>query len=149
MCPVYHTLRFGSIEIKEPDSLEFPEGLLGFPQLKHYALLEDSEQAPFLWLQSLENTDLSFVLVDPSVIKPDYQIRVGKEEVQSIELDDPTEARVFVICVVPQEISNSSANLKGPIIINPKNRKARQIVLADENLPTRFFFLQDPGGESQ
>ena len=139
----YQTLRFGVLEIKDENILLIPEGLLGFPQCKRYVLLEDTEQAPFQWLQSLDNTDLSFVVVDPVIIKPDYQIQVSREEVETLDLEDPLKARIYVIVVVPKEMNRVSANLKGPIVVNPDNRRAKQIVLMDERYPTRYFFMEE------
>lgn len=143
MSKLYDTLHFGKLEIRDEDILEMPEGLLGFSQCKQFVILEDPAQAPFQWLQSLDNPDLSFVLVDPLIIKPDYQIQVPREEVEILELADPRDARILVVVVVPQDTQKASANLKGPIVINPKNRRAKQIVLMDEKYPTRYPFLQE------
>ena len=141
MSEVYETLQFGRLEIHDEDVVLMLEGLLGFSQCKRFVILEDPAQAPFQWLQSLDNTDLSFVLVDPLLIKADYQIQVPKEEVRELELEDPKDARVFVIVVVPQDIRQVTANLKGPIVINPKMRRAKQVILMDEQYPTRYPFL--------
>ena len=137
------TLHFGRIEVKEEEVLSFPEGLLGFPECRRYLLLEDPAHAPFLWLQSLDNTDLSFVLVDPLNVKPDYRAQVPREEVAALELEDPGEARLFVICVVPRDMNNASANLKGPLVVNSKNRLGKQVVLTEEDYPTRYLFMRD------
>lgn len=150
MAEVYETLQFGKLEINEEDVVCMPEGLLGFSQCKRFVILEDSAQAPFQWLQSLDNTDLSFVLVDPLIVKPDYQIQVPKEEVRDLDLDDPKDARVLVVVVVPQDVQQVTANLKGPIVINPKNRRAKQVVLLDDRYPTRFpFLLEMQQGEQE
>jgi len=149
MTKVYHTLRFGKLEIREEDVIVIPEGLLGFAQCRRYILLEDPSQAPFQWLQSLDNTDLSFALVDPLVIKPDYQIQVPKEEVECLGIDDPQKARVFVMVVVPKDLSEVTANLRGPIVVNPENRRARQVVLMDDRYPTRYAFLKEIQKEEQ
>lgn len=142
MTEVYHTLQFGAIEVREEEIIRFPEGLLGFPQYERYILLEDPAQEPFVWLQCLDNTDLSFVVVDPQAVLPGYSIQVPREEVEILDLEDPTKARIYAICVVPKDIVEVSANLKGPIIVNPSNRKARQIVLNDERYSTKYQFLK-------
>lgn len=141
MAKVYETLQFGRLEIRDEDEVFMAEGLLGFSHCKRFVILEDPAQAPFQWLQSLDNTDLSFVLVDPLLLKADYQIQVPKEEVRELELEDPKDARVFVIVVVPQDVQQVTANLKGPVVINPKNRRAKQVILMDEQYPTRYPFL--------
>lgn len=141
MAEIYETLQFGKLEIRDEDVVIMPEGLLGFSHCRRFVILEDPAQAPFQWLQSLDNTDLSFVLIDPLLIKADYQIQVPQEEVRQLDLEDPKDARVFVIVVVPKDVRQVTANLKGPIVINPKKRRAKQIILMDEQYPTRYPFL--------
>ncbi len=143
---ICQTLRFGPLEIRQEDVLVLPEGLLGFTSCKRYVLLEDPEQAPFQWLQSLDNTDLSFIVVDPLAIKADYRIQVPREEVEELKLNCPEDGRILVMIVVPADIARVSANLKGPIILNTKTRLGKQIVLSDEAYPTRYYFMQE-GGE--
>ena len=46
-------LRFGVLEIKDENILLIPEGIIRLSSMqKRYVLLEDTEQAPFQWLQS-------------------------------------------------------------------------------------------------
>jgi flagellar assembly factor FliW len=142
---ICQTLRFGTLEIREEDVLVLPEGLLGFSSCKRYVLLEDPEQAPFQWLQSLDNTDLSFIVVDPLAIKPDYRIQVPREEVEELNLGRPEDGRILVMIVVPADIARVSANLKGPIVLNSTTRLGKQIVLSDETYSTRYYFMQEGG----
>jgi flagellar assembly factor FliW len=142
MAKIYQTLRFGPLQIKDEDILSLPEGMLGFPDCKQYVLLEDPAQAPFQWLQSLDNVDLSFVLVDPLVIKPDYRIQVSEHEVETLELDSAEEARIFVVVSVPENLTQATANLKGPVVINPNKNIGKQLVLMDEQYSTKYLFLQ-------
>jgi len=143
MGKVYETLRFGKIEVREEDFLHFPEGLLGFSECKQFVLLEDQQQVPFKWLQSLDNSDLNFVLVDPVVIKPDYQIQVPREEVASIDLEDAETAKIFVIVTLPRQSRSATANLKGPLVVNPSNRQAKQVVLPEDQYSTQYRFLDE------
>ena len=76
----FTTSRFGAIEIKETEIIKFPEGLLGFNHLHEYVLLKDPKQEPFLWLQSLEDPNLAFVVVSPFLFFPGYEINVKAHE---------------------------------------------------------------------
>jgi flagellar assembly factor FliW len=143
MKQVFETLRFGQLEVRTEDIIQLPEGLLGFSRCTRFVVLEDPAQAPFMWLQSLDNTDLGFVVVDPLTIVPDYQIQVPREEVEELELEDPRQARIFVMVVVPEDLKDVSANLKGPIVVNPNNRLGKQLVLMDDRYPTQYFFMRE------
>ena len=62
----------GKIEISEDHLLEIPEGLFGFEEYTKFALV-DSDYEPFIWLQSCENANLAFLIVDPFLICSTYE----------------------------------------------------------------------------
>ncbi|NUM80366.1 flagellar assembly protein FliW [bacterium] len=66
------TKPFGKIQISDKQLIYFRDGLLGFEMQKQYALIEDSPDNPFKWLQSTENTDLAFVIMQPQLFSPKY-----------------------------------------------------------------------------
>ena len=61
----FETTRFGQIEVNSEDIVIFPDGLLGFPDCSKYTLIDEDRAAPFRMLQSLEKSDLAFVVIDP------------------------------------------------------------------------------------
>jgi flagellar assembly factor FliW len=139
---VYHTSRFGELTVDEDrDVIVIPEGVIGFAERKRYVLLEDPDQQPFMWLQSLEEPALAFVTVDPLLFFPDYQVQVPKDDVALLEIEKPEDARVLVIVVVREEASKITANLKGPIVLNPQNRRGKQVVLMDDRYQTQHPLL--------
>ncbi len=144
---IVKTNRFGEIEIREEDVIFMPEGLVGFANKKRYILLEDDEQAPFMWYQSIEEPNLCFVVVDPILFIPNYKVEVHPTDVALLELPSPADARVLVILVVPNNPLDMTANLKGPLVINPKNRLAKQVVLIDDKYPTKYFILRNQGAD--
>ena len=56
------TSRFGDIEIEEDRVISFPEGILGFEDLKKYAVIDMEEDNPLMWLQSIEEPALAFII---------------------------------------------------------------------------------------
>ena len=136
------TKPFGSIEVDERQKLLFPAGLLGFEQLREFVLL-DAEQAPFYWLQSLEVTDIAFVLIDPRVFRPDYSPALGPEDLAEIGLQRPEEALDFAIVTIPADPSRMTANLQGPVVINKEARIGRQFVSTDTRWQVRHPILQE------
>jgi len=131
------TLQFGEIEVNQEEFLTFPEGLLGFSHLKTFTLLESPDVRPFVWLQSIEDTSLAFVVVDPLLLLENYQVQVHPEDIEDLELPDPGDAKVLAIVVVPSDPRMATMNLKGPLVINPANRRGKQIVLPDPRYSTR------------
>ena len=62
---IVQTSRFGPVEVDEGRAIEFPRGILGFPQYKSYILIQPEPDSTFYWLQSLQAADLAFVVTDP------------------------------------------------------------------------------------
>ncbi|MDR3301983.1 MAG: flagellar assembly protein FliW [Spirochaetaceae bacterium] len=136
------TKAFGNIEIDEKQKLRFPSGLLGFENYKDFALL-DGEKPPFFWLQSLDSVGTAFVLVDPFLFRPDYEMDINDEELTEIGVSSPQDALFFAVLTIPQDGGPMTANLQGPIIINRDARLAKQIVLGDPRWMTKHDVQQE------
>jgi len=139
----YSTTRFGEIEVLPSDVLTFPEGLLGFNQYHRFVLLKDPEQHPFLWLQALEEPDLAFVVIDPFLFFPGYEIQVKSHELSTIQLEDLRKATVLTIVTVPDDPMNLTTNLRGPLVINSEKNVVKQLVLIDDRYHTKHYLLKE------
>lgn len=135
-----YTSRFGEIEVPEDSLYVFPSGLLGFPTETKFAIISEND-GPLKWLQSVTAPELAFVVCDPLTFKADYQVRVPKSELTEIEIDDVSNAVVLVILVLRENPDDITANLLGPLVFNSTNRKAKQLVLSDADLSTRYHIL--------
>ena len=129
------TSRFGGLEIAEEDLILFPEGLLGFHRYKQFVLVQVAETSPLLWLQSVQVPELAFVIADPRLFRQDYTVQVKKEDLNTIEVSAIDEAEVYVI--LNRVDGELTANLQGPLVINPDGRLGKQLVLSDRRFPVR------------
>ena len=126
------TTRFGEIEIDINNAIHFPDGLLGFPEQKDYIILEHKQDSPFVWLQSVTSPDLAFVMTNPFLIKDNYLEDLTKEEEALFKNKENKEVMVFTLVTIPPgKAEKATANLLGPIIIDPESKNARQIILAN------------------
>jgi flagellar assembly factor FliW len=123
------TSRFGELDIDAARVLTFIEGILGFPQYLKYVLLDHDKNTPFKWLQSIENGELAFVLIDPLTVLPDYRAEVRQEDIDALQITGLERAVALCIVNIGPGAASVTANLLGPIIINPESMLARQIVL--------------------
>lgn len=137
-----NTKPFGEINIDERQRLYFPYGLVGFEHLKDYALM-DAKQPPFYWLQSIDVQDLAFIMIDPLLFRPDYQIDVPEEELQEIGVDGPENLLILAIVTVPEEQRKMTANLLGPVLINRAKKIGRQSISRDPRWKTRHLILEE------
>ena len=130
------TKAYGLIEVNERQRLSFPFGLFGFESFKEYVLL-DAERQPFYWLQSLDVEQVAFVLINPFLFRPDYEMNIDNEELAPIGITDPGKALIFSIVTIPLDGSPMTANLQGPLVINRDNRLGLQAVLTDSRWKTK------------
>lgn len=128
----FRTTRFGEIEFSEEVMMHFPEGVLGFPESQRYILLEHSaEGSPFKWLQSLDNPDLAFIVVDPFHVAPDYRYEIDVDTERVIGTHHPANCALMAIANIPHEQPMAmTANLKAPLMVNVENRRGRQVILS-------------------
>jgi len=136
------TKPYGSINIDERQKIFFPYGILGFESLKDYVLL-DAQQQPFYWLQSLDVVEIAFVLINPRIFRPDYKLEVEKEELSEIGIKSEDNIIDFAIVTIPENSSDMTANLQGPIIINKKTRVGRQSISLNPEWHVRHKILDE------
>ena len=129
--------RFGSFEIPEDSIISFPSGLLGFSEQRRYVILDHDTDAPFKWLQSVEEPGLAFVIMDPATFHPDYQIDLSDDALAEIKDGGREDLALAVILTIPSDDPGRiTANLRGPLIISHKTKLGKQLVLP-EDVPTR------------
>ncbi|WLT31572.1 flagellar assembly protein FliW [Geothrix sp. PMB-07] len=121
--------------------LTFPKGLVGFPHLRAFRLVEPPDAYPLKFLQSAEDESVSFVCIDPASVKADYEVPLGTEEAQALQLEAPSDAMVLTLVVIPEDARHMTTNLAGPLVINVKLRICFQIVLSSDKYPLRFPIL--------
>lgn len=137
------TTRFGEIEVQEVDLIELPAGLIGFPELKKYVILDHDKDSPFKWLQSLDDGAIAFVLINPLLFKPDYTVEVTEAEVADLDLKAEEDAIICVIITIPTNPQNMTANLKAPLVFNLSTRRGKQLVLSNSAYTTRHNIMEE------
>ena len=128
------TRLFGTITIEDEKLITFPEGIVGFPFLKQFALIHDAENenAPIMWLQSMDEPTFAMPVIEPQLVTDSYNPTVDDTYLEP--LGELAEDQIYslVTITVPPEIEQMSVNLKAPIVINMANNKAVQIIVEDD-----------------
>ena len=138
------TKAFGLIEVEEKQKIEFPQGLFGFEDNREFVLL-DAEHQPFYWLQSTDEQEIAFILINPFLFRQDYEVNISNEELAVIGLNSPENALIFVIVTIPQDGKSMTANLQGPLVINRQNMTGLQAVLSDARWKTKHDIISELG----
>ncbi|MDD6303359.1 MAG: flagellar assembly protein FliW [Lachnospiraceae bacterium] len=134
------TRLFGEIEIDESKIITFEDGIIGFPDMKKFTLIfdEEKEGKPSIsWLQSMDEPEVAFPIMDPLLVCETYNPSVEDELLKNLGTIKEDNLYVLVTVTVPQDIKELAVNLKAPIVINTDTRKASQIIVEDD-LPVRY-----------
>ena len=117
----------GDVDVPE---IRFRGGLPGFPGLERFTLEQwGDETSPFSLLRSVEQDDLSFIVVPPTLFFPDFEPEVSDEAAAEIGITSADDAMLLVIVTVRQPVQTSTANLLGPLVINVHDLVGMQAVL--------------------
>lgn len=138
------TKHFGKLEVQDDQVIIFPHGLYAFEEKKRYVLLQNEDpENPLWWLQSLDDVNLAFVLINPFLFKPDYEFDLADEDVEELGSPKPEDVVVFSLVVIPDDLKKMTANLLAPIIINAKTKKGKQVVLLKKNYSTKHLIFEE------
>ena len=138
------TRHFGEINLEDDKILTFENGILGFEDYKNFTLLYDNEgddKPNISWFQSLDEASLAIPVINPFLVKPDYNPQVEDELLKPLGEITDDNAVILVTVTVPEEVEKISANMKAPIIINSDTRRGAQIIAdnADYVVKHRFY----------
>jgi len=140
------TTRFGTITIEEEKIITMPFGMLGFPDVKRYVILQHKENSPFFWYQSVDDPALAFVIMSPFLFKPDYDVDVENvlKEMSWNEEEKQDNLELYVVVNIPKGAPDKmTANFIGPILINNKIHQAVQMVISDSPYTHKFPLLRE------
>jgi len=138
------TKHFGELEIEDEKTINFIDGIPGFEEQKRFIIVDNpDEENPFKWLQSLDDTELAFVIINPFLFKEDYEFDIPEHILEKLRIKEEKDVLVYSIVHISEEIENMTANLIGPIIINTKEMLGKQIVLDDSRYKTKHFILKE------
>lgn len=136
------TTRFGELELDKSNIITFTEGILGFPKYRKYFFLDHDKTGTFRWLQSVENGGLAFVLIDPLLIFSEYRVEVKKEDIEDIKLSSLDKAVVVSIVNISKGCKTVTVNLLGPIIVNPEEMLAKQVILFNSSYSIKHEIME-------
>ena len=140
------TTRFGEISVEKGKIIDMPSGMLGFPDKKKFIILQHQENSPFFWYQSVDDPTLAFVITNPFLFKPDYEIDLeGALKEMSWNGDGKNDnLEIYIVVNIPKGLPHKmTGNLIGPILINNKVHQAVQIVISDSLYTHKFLLLKD------
>ena len=129
------TTRFGELEIPASSVFTIVNGLIGFPNFTKFTLLDYNP--PFSWLHSVEAAELAFVVVNAAEFGDGYSfpLPVGDRD---IDLKEDDEVAIVNLVSVRPQMTQTTVNLKAPVVVNLRTMHGKQFVLDDQRYPIRM-----------
>lgn len=130
------TKQLGIIEYLEENIITFNSGLPGFEDEKQFIICPSDNDSPFAYLQSVNNTDLAFILANPFNFFSDYQFELDDNTKEELAISNIEDVATWGIISIVDDLKKASINLKAPIIINVNSKKGKQYIIHEINYLT-------------
>ena len=132
------TKYFEEMSLEENEVITFPQGIFGFENNKKFIIIRfDNEDNSILCLQSTEEEQLAFVLINPFYLDMDYKPELTEIDYKDIKANEESDLSFYTICVVRENFEESTVNLKCPVIVNCDTRIAKQVILDSNDYSMR------------
>lgn len=140
---VLESSRFGTIEVPEAIRLEFPQGMIGFPEHTEYVLLKQRPDSVFMWLHSTTDPQLAFPVVLPWAFYWEYEVKLGDEDLEAIAVENASQISIMCVVNVGADVRRGTINLFSPIVINNDTRLAKQVINTADGYSTRDALFKE------
>ena len=110
------------------DEWYFADGLFGFPAGHRFRFEHEPALGPVAQLRSLDDPQLSFFITDPRSVYDAYDVDVPPYDLEQLGAGEAARLEIYAILNVEAEPFHVTANLLGPLVVNPATGQARQII---------------------
>lgn len=125
---------FNMNDQQEDQVIDFPFGLPGFEMLTKFLVVELPDYPPFHMLQSLEEPDVTMLILNLNLLKISSSVKIQSRELDKIGIKGKKESYLFVILKINSDSRQFTANIRAPLVINVDDRRGFQVILDDDKL---------------
>ncbi len=116
----------------KPMEFELPGGLIGLEDATRFELLINEEEEPFMWIRSTEQHELGFVVIEPAKILNDYDVEIADDDASKLDIQTADDALILnIVTLKDDDIESATVNLIGPIVLNRRTLKGKQLIAAN------------------
>ncbi len=139
------TTRFGTMEVQENLIIHFPSGLPGFEDTRRFIIVPVDNNERLNWLQAVDDPSVALLVMDPFEFFQGYTCEIPPAEIEELAATDRKDILVLTALTVPRENpAGVSANLLAPIVINTRQKKAKQVILNNPLYTTKHNLFPQP-----
>ncbi|MDP5275885.1 flagellar assembly protein FliW [Chengkuizengella axinellae] len=135
------TKHFGEIDIDESKIIKLTQGLLGFDDVKEYALIQLDQEIPLTYMQSIEDQNINFIILNPFQFFKDYNVELSQDVQDELEIKEPSEVAIWSLATIQENLEDATCNLIAPLVFNIRTKLGKQIVLHNTDYTTKHKFV--------
>jgi len=135
------TKYLGTVDVEENQIIRFPKGIPAFEEHQQFVFLPFDDDGIFFYMQSLQDANLCFITCDPFRFFPDYQIDLGDQECELLEVKGPEDIALLTILTIPEDFRQTTANLLAPVVINTRANLGLQFIPTDSDYTTKQYIF--------
>ncbi len=143
---ILKTKSFGEIDVQNDRIIDFHSSIPGFPDSKRYILIYESEDPSenlFCWLQSVDEPDIAFAVLDSSKALNNYNPVIDENELGELKNTNEEDLLVYNIVVIPDNIEKMTANLKAPVLIDSNKRIGKQVIADNDDYLIKHYIIEE------
>ena len=132
------TAYFGELDYTDETVFHFPLGLPGFEQERAFLFIKQPHTEPLLFLQSLANSRLCFILLPILVLDPHYAVSLDADDLAELHLAPGRQPVIGeeILCAAIVRTGNGdegepTANMMAPVVVNLKEQIGMQVIQTD------------------
>lgn len=135
------TIKIGKINYSEDDIIIFKQGIPGFEDENEFIIYKEDNDNPFAYLQSINNSSLTFMITNPFLFYSDYQFELDETSKEELNIKNQEDVNVWGLISLSDEIKNTTINLKAPIIVNVNSKIGKQYILHNLEYQTKTLLF--------
>lgn len=121
----------------------FEKGLLGLEEYKNYEIEDIEDNNLFKILRSLDDEEISLVIISPFDVDEEYEVEISKEVIESLSISEEKNVELFTTVTLNSNISKTTTNLRAPIVINKETNHGEQIILSNEKYKIKHLISKE------
>lgn len=127
----------GELEIQSEETWSFPKGLPGFETENQFTMLSIEGNNIFQVLQSIQKPEVAFIVANPYTVVDNYTFQVDDPTIDLLEIQKEQDVFILGVLSLKDPFESSTINLQAPLIFNKITKKAKQMILNDNNFTVR------------
>ena len=131
------SLLLGRLDIRSSTVFTFPAGLPGFVTLRRFALV-DTQRDDLIWMQSMDDAALTFLLGDPFALVPGFEVDLPASDLATVGASASPTSLLLLAVVLLDGGEPRALNLQSPIVLDREKRVGRQVVLPESRYGMQY-----------